>query len=137
MWDGVGALAAVETTGWRLWGRGAADYAAGYPELAVLRRWPAGTLVDGELVTLGPDGRCDLALLLRRHGLTAPWQMGHARRWCPLRYALFDLLYHRGRCLLHEPLALRRQAPAEAFAELPVAAVLVSSRVVGRGEAVS
>jgi len=45
-------LAAVETASCRLWGRDAADYTARYPELAVLRRWPAGTLVDGELVTL-------------------------------------------------------------------------------------
>src|SRR5262249_50756917 len=34
-WDGVRALAAVETTGWRLWGRQRADYTARYPELAV------------------------------------------------------------------------------------------------------
>jgi ATP-dependent DNA ligase len=78
-------LAAVETTGWRLWGRGAADYTARYPELAVLRRWPAGTLVDGELVALGPDERCDRALLRRRHGLTVSRP---ARRFlasdCPL-----------------------------------------------------
>ena len=134
-WDGVRALAAVEATGWRLWGRGAADYTARYPELAVLRRFPTGTLVDGELVALGPDGRCDLALLLRRHGLTDPWRIGHARRWCPLRYVLFDLLYHRGRCLLHEPLARRRKALAEACAELQVPDVLFSAGVVGQGKA--
>jgi ATP-dependent DNA ligase len=134
-WDGVRALAAVEAGGWRLWGRGATDYTARYPELAVLRRWPAGTLVDGELVTLAPDGRCDLALLLRRHGLTDPWRIGHARRWCPLRYVLFDLLYHRGRCLLHEPLARRRQALAEACADLQVPDVLFSAGVVGQGKA--
>src|SRR5260370_23734020 len=46
---------------------------------------------------LGAAVRGDLALLLRRHGLTDPWRIGHARRWCPLRYVLFDLLYHRGR----------------------------------------
>jgi ATP-dependent DNA ligase len=134
-WDGVRALAAVEATGWRLWGRGAADYTARYPELAVLRRWPAATLVDGELVAFGPDGRPDLALLLRRHGLTDPWRIRHARRWCPLRYLVFDLLYHRGRCLLHQPLARRRQALAEACAALPVPDVLFSVGVVGRGKA--
>ena len=49
-WDGVRALAAVDATGWRLWGRDAADYTSRYPDLAVLRRLPPGTLVDGELV---------------------------------------------------------------------------------------
>src|SRR5260370_40246510 len=87
------------------------------------------------LVAFGPDGRCDLALLLRRHGLTDPWRIGHARRWCPLRYVLFDLLYHRSRCLLHQPLARRRQALAEACAGLQVPDVLFSVGVVGRGKA--
>ena len=48
-YDGVRALAAVDEMGWRLWGRERADYTARYPELDVLRRLPAGTLVDGEL----------------------------------------------------------------------------------------
>ena len=47
-WNGVRALAAVETAGWRLWGRERADYTARYPELEVLRRLPdnAVDLVD-------------------------------------------------------------------------------------------
>src|SRR2546425_11024355 len=51
-WDGVRALAAVERRRWELWGRGGVDYTARYPELAVLGRLPAGTVVDGELVVL-------------------------------------------------------------------------------------
>jgi ATP-dependent DNA ligase len=133
-WDGVRALVAMEATNWLLWGRGPANCTARYPELALLRRLPAGTLVDGELVTLGPGARCDLALQLPRHGLTDPWRIGHARRWCPLRYVLFDLLYHCGRCLLHEPLA-RWQVLAAACPELPVPDVLFSAGAVGRGKA--
>jgi bifunctional non-homologous end joining protein LigD len=45
--DGIRALAAVETSGWRSWGRQQADYTDCYPELEVLRRLSAGTLVDG------------------------------------------------------------------------------------------
>ena len=73
-WDGIRALAVVETMGWRLWGRELANYTARYPELELLRRLPAGTLVDGELVTFDADGRPDLPRLLRRHGLTHPWR---------------------------------------------------------------
>jgi ATP-dependent DNA ligase len=36
-YDGVRALAAVEATGWQLWGRERAGYTARYPELEVLR----------------------------------------------------------------------------------------------------
>jgi hypothetical protein len=44
-WDGVRALAAVEHHTWSLWGRHGVDYTARYPELAVLRRLPSGTVV--------------------------------------------------------------------------------------------
>src|SRR5260370_38777471 len=64
-----------------------------------------------------------------------PWRIGHARRWCPLRYVLFDLLYYGGRCLLRQPLARRRQALAAACAELQVPDGLFSAGVVGQGQA--
>src|SRR5262249_8749392 len=112
-YDGVRALAAVDRAGWRSWGRARADYTARYPELDVLRRLPARTLVDGELVAFDEEGRPDLRRLLCRHGLTDPWRIGQARRWCPVWYVLFDLLYHAGRCLMHEPLVLRRELLAE------------------------
>jgi bifunctional non-homologous end joining protein LigD len=134
-WDGVRALAAVEESSWRLWGREGTDYTARYPELAVLRRLPSGTLVDGECVAVGAAGRPDLSLLLRRHGLADPWKIGLARRWCAVGYVLFDLLYDRGRCWLREPLAVRRAALAELCADLADAAVVFSGSVLGSGRA--
>jgi ATP-dependent DNA ligase len=134
-WDGIRALAAVETTGWRLWGRERADYTARYPELDVLRRLPAETLVDGELVAFDADGRPDLARLLRRHGLTDPWRIRQARHWGPVRYVAFDLLYQGGRCLLQEPLARRREVLAEVCQRLDVIGVRFSEGVVGQGRA--
>jgi ATP-dependent DNA ligase len=65
----------VDGTGWRLWGRERAVSTARYPEFEVLRRLPAGTLVDGELVASDPDGRPDLRRLLRRHALTDSWRI--------------------------------------------------------------
>jgi ATP-dependent DNA ligase len=135
-WDGIRALAAVDAEGWRIWGRLRADSTERYPELDVLRRLPAGTLVDGELVAFDAEGRPDLPRLLRRHGLTSGWKIGMARRCCPVQYVLFDLLYHRGRSLLKEPLARRREVLAEACRRLDgVAEVLFSEAVVGPGTA--
>jgi ATP-dependent DNA ligase len=134
-WDGIRALAAVETAGWRLWGRQRADYTARYPELDVLRRLPVGTLVDGELVAFDAEGRPDLPRLLRRHALTDPWRTRQARHWCSVRYVLFDLLYHAGRCLVQEPLARRRQVLAELCQGLDAAHVSFSEDVVGQGQA--
>ena len=37
-WDGIRAMAAVETAGYRLWGRERADYTDRYPEMDVLCR---------------------------------------------------------------------------------------------------
>ena len=134
-WDGIRALVAVEVTGWRLWGRERADYTARYPELEVLRRLPAGTLVDGELVAFDADGRPDLRRLLRRHGLTGSWRIRQARHWCPVRYVLFDLLYHAGRCLVREPLVRRREVLADVCHRLDSADVRLSDGVVGQGRA--
>jgi ATP-dependent DNA ligase len=134
-YDGVRALAAVDEMGWRLWGRERADYTARYPELDVLRRLPAGTLVDGELVAFDENGRPDLRLLLRRHGAVDPWRIRQARLWCTVRYMLFDLLYYRGRCLLREPLEHRREILAEMCEKNAVPRVEFSPAVIGTGAA--
>jgi bifunctional non-homologous end joining protein LigD len=134
-WDGVRVLAAVDPAGWRLWGRQRADYTARYPELAVLEGLPPGTVVDGELVACDAEGRPALARLLRRHGLTDPWRIRQARHWCPVQYMLFDLLAYRGRCLLREPLAGRRDLLAAVCHRLCVAEVFFSAGVVGAGNA--
>jgi ATP-dependent DNA ligase len=134
-WNGIRALAAVEAAGWRLWGRELADYTGRYPELEVLRPLPAGTIVDGELVAFDADGRPDLPWLLRRHGLTNLWRIRQAPHWCSVRYVLFDLLYHAGRCLVHEPLARRRQLLAEVCERLDLAQLQFSDAVVGQGTA--
>jgi bifunctional non-homologous end joining protein LigD len=106
-WDGVRALAACETAGWQLWGRGTGCYTDRYPELDVLRQLPAGTILDGELVRLN-EGRADFSQVLRRHQLAG----GRKIRWAaarePVTYMVFDLLNLGDKCLLKEPLATRR-----------------------------
>src|SRR5271163_3918975 len=88
-WDGVRALAGVSAGQWQLWGRQGVDYTSRYPELAVLRRLPAGTVVDGELVVM-QQGRADLPSLLRRHQRRTPLRSDY--QGLPLTYVLFDLL---------------------------------------------
>jgi ATP-dependent DNA ligase len=106
-----------------------------YPEFDMLRCLPTGTLVDGELVAFDPQGRPDLPRPLRRHGLTDPWRIRQALRWFPVRYVVFDLLYHGGRCLLREPLARRRELLAKIVERLHVPEVIFSAGVVGAGTA--
>jgi ATP-dependent DNA ligase len=92
-------------------------------------------VVDGELVACDANGRPALPRLLRRHGLTDGWRIGQAQHWCPVRYMLFDLLYQAGRCLLHEPLARRREVLPELCQRLEAADVQFSAGVVGCGRA--
>jgi len=85
------AVAAVEGGRWQLWGRDLADYQLRYPGLELLRRLPAGTVLDGELVVLH-NGRPTLEGILHRHQLVSPRKIQYASRQRPVTYVLFDLL---------------------------------------------
>ena len=89
-WDGIRALAAVE----------ASPFETRTTNFSGMGQCLPRPRPDGELVACDADGRPDLPRLLRRHGLTSAWKIGLARRYCPVQYVLFDLLYHRGRCLV-------------------------------------
>jgi bifunctional non-homologous end joining protein LigD len=131
-WDGVRALGAVETRGWRLWGRKGVDYTPRYPELGVLTGLPAGTVVDGELVVLR-QGRADFPALLRRHQRSRPIPV--VNHELTVSYVLFDLLVERGRALLREPLQQRQARLRDLLAGVTAPALLYSDGVVGRGRA--
>jgi ATP-dependent DNA ligase len=115
----------------RLRGRQWADYTGRYPELEILRRLPARTLVDGELVVIDPDSRSDLPRLLRRHGLTDPSRIRQVLRWCLVCYVVFDVIYDAGRCLLHELLLQRREMLVRLCQRLDTHEVKFSAGVVG------
>ena len=133
-WDGVRALAATESGGWRLWGRQPVDYQPRYPELEVLRRLPAGTVVDGELV-LFRQGRADLAALQGRHQLVHPRKIRYASRYKPVSYLLFDLLYWQGESLCGQPLSERRKRLEELLARYGEPELVFSQGIVGPGRA--
>jgi bifunctional non-homologous end joining protein LigD len=130
-WDGVRALAAVEPGGWRLWGRTGTDYTSRYPELALLKRLPAGTVVDGELVAL-KDGRADLPALLRRHQRCRPLPRAVLLQQ-PVTLVLFDLLCYRGQSLLQETLVERRARLRDLLVRLNESGLAYSDGVVGCG----
>lgn len=96
-WGGVRLLIAVDGGRTRLTDTDGADVSAAYPELRTLG--PAlGSrvcLLDGEVVTLGRDGRPSSTLLRRRPARpTAP--DGRSAREVPVTYLAFDLLHLDG-----------------------------------------
>ncbi len=101
-WDGVRVL--VAAYGGRLTVTDGTGGVVGssYPELRPLGLQLGSTqaLLDGEVVVLGPDGRCDEAALRHRVGAAKP---GAALlRNCPVQLLVSDLLHLNGRPLLDE-----------------------------------
>src|SRR5438132_7761712 len=129
-WDGVRALAAIEQSHWQLWGRTGSDYTLRYPELAVLRHLPAGTVVDGELVVLH-QGRANFSALLHRHQRQHSCPAGAAGS--PVCYMLFDLLFLEGNALLREALVERRRRLRDLLERVREPLLVYSPGVVGSG----
>ena len=133
-WDGVRALAACDAGGWRLWGRGLADYTGRYPELAGLAGLPAGTALDGEVVLMSA-GMPDPDALRARHALTSARAARSLGGHSPVTYVVFDALYDLGQCLFGQPLEARRAVARQRVQELATPRVVFSDGVVGAGRA--
>lgn len=131
-WDGVRAMAYAENGVLRLHGRRRRDLAARYPELAFLADLPSGTVLDGELVVLQPDGRPDFGAIVGRENM-APARAVLAAAQRPVHYVVFDLLYHAGVSLLARPFAERRPLLAELLAGLASPRLLASDGVATHG----
>jgi DNA ligase D-like protein (predicted ligase) len=110
-WDGFRALAFVEKGELRLVGRRKTDFTPRFPELhAALRKLPAGTVLDGEIIHL-TDGRPDFhALLARERSYVSSRQPDAVKlaRARPVQFMAFDLLYERGKTIMPLPLHERR-----------------------------
>jgi DNA ligase D-like protein (predicted ligase) len=131
-WDGVRAISYVEAGVLRMHGRRRRDLATRYPELHGLLSLPDGTVLDGELVVLQPDGRPDFRAILRRENGSAA-RAAAAARAMPVVYVVFDLLYHEHRSLLDRPLFERREVLERLVAAAALPRVLLSEGIVGRG----
>jgi len=129
-WDGVRALAAIENGCWQLAGRAGSDYTPRYPELAVVRRLPSGTIIDGEVVALR-GGCANFAALLQRHQRNSQDDLHLPGP--SIYYVVFDLLFAQGQSLLRQPLRERRERLRELLGAVDEPRLIYSDGVVGRG----
>jgi len=103
--DGYRALAGRDSSRVTLWSRRGNLFTAQFPRIArAFEKLEANTLIDGEIVAVGDDGRISFNLL--QH---------HRSKARALQFYAFDLLIYRGRSLLRVPLQSRRQLLAEAL----------------------
>ena len=124
-WDGFCTLCTIAPGGAvRMMSRNGKDLLDRFPELARLHASFRGTslLVDGEIVALDRYQRSDFQRLQNAE-----------RRGTALAYAVFDVLYARGRDLRARPLSERREHLRELL--IDGGAAIFSDDVVGKGKA--
>lgn len=124
--DGFRCIAHVnEHGGVHLWSRRLKRLNDAFPEitLAVSDTLPAGTVVDGEIVRWGRDGRLDFSALQRRH--VTGRRRAHLAITEPCHYVVFDVLETAGRDLRPAPLSERRAELEHLLGSVPA-----TSRVV-------
>jgi ATP-dependent DNA ligase len=94
-----------------LWSRRANGFTGRFPKIArACENLPPDTMIDGEVIAIGPDGRVSFNALQ------------HARPNAHLQFYVFDVLIHRGRRVTGLPLEIRRELLGDAMrtVEYPV-----------------
>ncbi|MCL6625426.1 ATP-dependent DNA ligase [Alicyclobacillus shizuokensis] len=112
-WDGVRMLMQRRGNEVRLWNRKGRVRTHLYPELVAWAKEQAqdAFVIDGEVVSLGTDGRPDFRRVLRRDLARRP------RREIPVVYMAFDCLQLSGQSLLESPFERRQEALREAVSQ--------------------
>ncbi|HEY1623648.1 MAG TPA: non-homologous end-joining DNA ligase [Streptosporangiaceae bacterium] len=110
-WDGVRALAFIETGKLRLVSRTGRDITMAYPELAGLGAAIAHKqlLLDGEIVVFGTGGWPEFEALQPRIHVRDAAQASRLAEQNPVTYLAFDVLQLDGRPLLNRPYRERRE----------------------------
>ncbi len=117
-------LAYAQEDGIRLFNRRLNPRSAQYPELlSALSTLPAGTVLDGEIIAPGPDGKPLLPRILRRDLARAANPILMAA--VPVRYMVFDVLWMQGKPM-HE-LELTKRLDALTSVSLPEPVLRVDS----------
>ena len=114
-WDGVRAIAFSEPGRLRLQSRNLHDISASYPELARLARALGShrAILDGEIVSLDPEGRPSFGKLAQRMGVSSPARAKRLAASAPVTYVIFDLLWLDGHSLMERPYEERRSRLGE------------------------
>jgi len=131
-WDGIRCLSFIEDGRLRLQNRHLIDISDTYPELACLRKLPAGTVIDGEIVVL-EHGRPSFQKLQQRDHLLDPTKIEILSKRMPVTLMAFDLLYVRGRRITGQPLTERRQRLIDLVGRLSHPLAIAPDYIVGHG----
>jgi ATP-dependent DNA ligase len=137
-WDGTRALAFMDggaEKSYRLLNRRRVDLTDRYPELACLRGLPPGTVLDGEIVVLRPDGCSDFNALQSREQARTPARVAMLSRSTLATFIAFDQLYERFASIMPRTCAQRRELLRATVKTLATPRVIMSDGVTGPGNA--
>ncbi len=110
-WDGVRAIGVAEGGRLRLTSRNGNDVTPRYPELRELGRALGSheAILDGEVVSFGPDGKPSFQRLQGRMHLASEHAVRRISQREPVTYVIFDLLFLDGHSLMEETYEKRRE----------------------------
>lgn len=92
-WDGVRAVARIESESVRIFSRRGDEISERYPELVSPTPLAGRTAtIDGEIVAIDDDGRPSFQLLQQRMGATSPLTVQRRAAETPVTFMAFDLL---------------------------------------------
>ena len=133
-WDGIRAVAYIDSDGYRLLSRRGTDMTQRYPEFTFLGDFPAGTVLDGELIVLNAQGKPEFRAVLTREQARSPFRHKTLAQRTPANFVVFDQLYSDGRSLMRRPLHERRSRLIETAQHRPDDRLVVSDGVIGPGK---
>jgi bifunctional non-homologous end joining protein LigD len=110
-WDGVRALAYVQSGAVRLISRNAKDITVAYPELAMIAGAVGGqdVVLDGEVVAFDEEGRPSFEALQPRMHQRHADRIARLVRAVPVTYLVFDILHVGARPVIGERYTERRR----------------------------
>jgi len=134
-WDGVRAVAFIDSEEVRLQSRSGLRCERQYPELAIIHHQVAGrqAILDGEIAVLDDKGVSHFHLIQPRIANSDPNSIAHLTRSTPVVYFVFDILYLDGYDLRNVDLAQRRAILEEVIS--PEGPLRISEAFPGAGEA--
>lgn len=132
-WDGIRCLAFVRNGKVHLQNRRLSSMTARYPELQVLRNWPDGTVIDGEMVVLH-EGKPSFNRLAQREHIGDSRRVELLAQRLPATLIAFDLLYENGKSILRLPLVERRRRLKAIAAGFSNPHLVVAEYILQRGK---
>ncbi|HWO78636.1 MAG TPA: hypothetical protein VNM69_22470 [Bacillus sp. (in: firmicutes)] len=114
-WDGVRVLTYANHQEVRLFNRKKNERTLHYPEITNISAYRSShsVILDGEVISLGDNGKPSFQQVMRRDGLRKLERLKMIAESVPIIYMIFDVLYLNGDWIHNRPLDVRNEILAD------------------------